>query len=54
MSYTFSVNTKNTFVRQATNWACKCTYATSTVHHFIIYMALEVTHNNRSYFVLTF
>lgn len=53
MSYTFSVNTKNTFVRQATNWACKCTYATSTVHHFIIYMALEVTHN-RSYFVLTF
>lgn len=32
MSYTFSVITKNTFVRQALNSACKCTYATSTLY----------------------
>lgn len=32
MSYTFSVITKNTFVRQASNVACKCTYATSTLY----------------------
>lgn len=43
MSYTFSVITKNTFVTQASNLACKMYICYKYFIHFIIYMALKHT-----------
>jgi len=40
MSCTFSVITKNTLSSRPSNCPAKCTYATSILIHFFIYMAL--------------